>query len=138
MKTKKTFKAVIAMALALILSLGAMSAAFAANDSITWTVYDETVSCTYNSALALGKNTVAIKEGGYYYFDLSALENGYYSVEITDSVFEYFCVPRSQATNMLAGATAKTSSAMMLTVSFSTAMKKQMLQSWALTVQLKR
>ncbi len=93
MKTKKTIKAVIAMALALILSLGAMSAAFAANDSITWTVYDETVSCTYNSALALGTNTVAIKEGGYYYFDLSELENGYYSVEITDSVFEYFCVP---------------------------------------------
>lgn len=93
MKTKKTFKAVIAMALALILSLGAMSAAFAANDSITWTVYDETASCAYHSDLALGTNTVAIKEGGYYYFDLSELENGYYSVEITDSVFEYFCVP---------------------------------------------
>ena len=93
MKTKKTFKAVIAMALALILSLGAMSAAFAANDSITWTVYDETASCAYHSDLALGTNTVAIKEGGYYYFDLSELENSYYSVEITDSVFEYFCVP---------------------------------------------
>lgn len=94
MKTKKTFKAVIAMTLALILSLGTMTAAFAANKGdITWTADGETATCTYLSDLAVGTNTVEVEENGYYYFDLSELENGYYSVEITDSIFDYFALP---------------------------------------------
>jgi len=90
----KTFKTVIAMALALVLSLGVVSTAFAANgNSITWTVGDETVNCTYHSDLEVGVNTIKIEESDYYYFDLSDLENGYYSAKLTDDVFEYFCTP---------------------------------------------
>lgn len=93
MKTKRTFKAVIAMALALILSLGTLTAAFAANGNITWTVEGETATCVYHSDLELGVNNVAIEKSGYYYFDLSELENGYYSAKLTNDVFEYFCTP---------------------------------------------
>lgn len=94
MKTKKTFKSIIAFALALILSLGVVSTAFAANGgSITWTVDGETATCTYHSDLEVGVNNVKIAESGYYYFDLSELENGYYSAKLTNDVFEYFCTP---------------------------------------------
>lgn len=93
MKTKRTLKSVIAMALALILSLGVVSTAFAANGSITWSVDGETVSCTYHSDLEVGMNTVKIEESDLYYFDISELENGYYSAKLTNDVFEYFCTP---------------------------------------------
>lgn len=95
METKRSFKAVIAMALALILSLGTLTAAFATNKGdITWTADGETVTCTYLSHLAVGTNTVDVEENGYYYFDLSGLENGYYSVGMTDDSFDYFALPK--------------------------------------------
>lgn len=93
MKTQKTLKSIIAMALALILSLGIASTAFASNGSITWTVDGETAECTYHSDLAVGTNTIKIEESDYYYFDISELENGYYSAKLSDDVFEYFCTP---------------------------------------------
>ena len=93
MKTKRTFRAILAAALALILSVSMLTAASAAGEIITWSVDGETATCNYHSALNAGTNSIEIKENGYYYFDISGLENGYYSAKITNSVFEYFSFP---------------------------------------------
>ena len=90
----KTLKSVIAIALALVLSLGVVSTAFAANSAdVIWTVADETAECTYHSDLVVGTNTIKVEESDYYYFDLSQLEYGYYSAKLSDDVFDYFVTP---------------------------------------------
>lgn len=86
MKTKKTLKSIIALALALILSLGVVSTAFAVNvgDTIEWTYegdYGEyTGTDTYNYYGELTEGTNNIKGDDYevpcYTFD--AEKSGYY------------------------------------------------------------
>lgn len=102
MRTKRTLKSFLAAALVLIISVSMLTAASAAsNDKITWSVDGETVACNYHSALDIGTNAVEIKESGYYCFDISDLENGYYSAKITNSVFEYFSFPQKSGSEYL-------------------------------------
>ncbi len=99
MKTKKTFKSVIAMLLAVILSFGAMSSAFAANvgDVIDWPVREEyegvheyTNEYTYKGELKEGSNAVENEgedEYGYCY-TFEAAEAGIYLFECKHSDVE--------------------------------------------------
>lgn len=86
MKTKKTFKSVIAMLLAVILSFGVVSTAFAANvgDIIEWTYegdYGEYTGIdryTYKGELAEGTNTVKGEAYEALCYTFNAEKSGYY------------------------------------------------------------
>ncbi|MBQ3044972.1 MAG: hypothetical protein IJD49_03380 [Clostridia bacterium] len=86
MKTKKTFKSVIAMLLAVILSFGAMSSAFAANvgEIIEWPSkeeYELIDEYVYKGELVEGSNAVKEEDPGYYdtCYTFEAEKSGYYT-----------------------------------------------------------
>lgn len=97
MKTKRTFKALIAMALALILSLGTMTSAFAANvgEIIDWPAteeYEYTDEYIYKGELSEGTNHIKENE--------EVFENGCYTFEVEKAGYYLFTCDRDFNVNI--------------------------------------
>lgn len=101
---RKTFKSLLALTLALILTFGSFTAFAAEENTIEWDFGWWVDEYTYSGEALLGTNTVNFSEDtNYLYFDFTAENPGYYSIAFDYSEIDWACFPSTYANNYATG-----------------------------------